>query len=375
MPDVQLSSVTKRFGELTAVDGIDLHILEGQMWTLLGPSGCGKTTTLRMIAGLEDPDAGSIRIGEAAVFDRSRRIDVPSERRDLGMVFQSYAIWPHMTVAQNVAYSLRMRRVGRDEIKRRVAAVLALVGLAGYEETPATNLSGGQQQRVALARSLVFEPRVLLLDEPLSNLDAKLREHMRFELRIMQRRLGVTAIYVTHDQGEALTLSDKVVVMNRGRIEQIGTPEEVYEHPLTRFVAEFIGQANFLDVEAVGPVVGGAAVTAKLRTFSGELPITLPAAAIRVGQPNGAPAKLSLFIRPEKIRLAAPATGSGSADGATQYLPGRIVGRAYLGDHLDYLVATAEGTELSVPAPIGENWAEGSEVSLVVAKKDMALYA
>ena len=373
MPDVELNKVTKRFGELVAVDAIDLHIREGQMWTLLGPSGCGKTTTLRMIAGLEDPDAGSISIGGTAVFDRSRRIDVPSERRELGMVFQSYAIWPHMTVAQNVAYSLRMRRVGREEIKRRVASVLDLVGLAGYQETPATNLSGGQQQRVALARSLIFEPRVLLLDEPLSNLDAKLREHMRFELRIMQRRLGVTAIYVTHDQGEALTLSDRVVVMNRGRIEQIGTPEEVYEHPLTRFVAEFIGQANFLDVEAAGPVVAGAAVTTKLRTFSGELPISLPAGAIRMGVPTGAPAKLSLFIRPEKIRLAAAAAGP--ADDEMQRLPGRIMGRAYLGDHLDYLVATAEGSELNVPAPIGENWPEGSEVSLVIAKKDMALYA
>jgi iron(III) transport system ATP-binding protein len=164
MPDVELSKVTKRFGELVAVDAIDLHIREGQMWTLLGPSGCGKTTTLRMIAGLEDPDAGSIHIGGTAVFDRSRRIDVPSERRELGMVFQSYAIWPHMTVAQNVAYSLRMRRVGRDEIKRRVASVLDLVGLAGYQETPATNLSGGQQQRVALARAIVGNEGLILFD-------------------------------------------------------------------------------------------------------------------------------------------------------------------------------------------------------------------
>jgi iron(III) transport system ATP-binding protein len=371
MPDVELSKVTKRFGDLVAVNAVDLHIEEGQMWTLLGPSGCGKTTSLRMVAGLEDPDEGSIRIGETVVFDRSRRIDVPSERRDLGMVFQSYAIWPHMTVAENVAYSLKMRRVAKDEIKRRVVSSLELVGLKGYEDTPATNLSGGQQQRVALARSLIFEPRVLLLDEPLSNLDAKLREHMRFELRIMQRRLGVTAIYVTHDQGEALTLSDRVVVMNAGRIEQIGTPEQVYEHPVTRFVAEFIGQANFLEVDAPGQLAAGSGVTVKLRTFDGELPIALGADAIRAGGANGSSGKPSLFIRPEKIRFA---TAGESTGPEFQRLPGKVIGRAYLGDHVDYLVATSEGTELNVPAPIDQNWPEGSAVSLVVSRKDMALY-
>jgi iron(III) transport system ATP-binding protein len=370
VPEVDLSRVTKRFGDLVAVNAVDLRIEEGQMWTLLGPSGCGKTTTLRMVAGLEDPDEGSIRIGETVVFDRTRRIDVPSERRDLGMVFQSYAIWPHMTVAENVGYALRMRRVAKDEIRRRTVAVLDLVGLKGYEDTPATNLSGGQQQRVALARSLIFEPRVLLLDEPLSNLDAKLREHMRFELKIMQRRLGVTAIYVTHDQGEALTLSDRVVVMNAGRIEQIGTPEEVYEHPRTRFVAEFIGQANFLEVATAGPLREGEGASVKLRTFDGELTIALGAGAVKT-QSGGA---ASLFIRPEKLRLTAAADRA--LDGQEwQHLPGKVIGRAYLGDHVDYLVATADGTEINVPAPIGQNWPEGSAVAVIVARKDLALYA
>ncbi len=237
MPDIALDNLSKKFGTLVAVDGATLTAADGELLTLLGPSGCGKTTTLRMIAGLEEPSGGSIRIGERVVYDRARGIDVPAEMRGLGMVFQSYAIWPHMTVAENIAYPLRMRHVGRAGRRELVDKVLDLVGLAGLGDKPSTLLSGGQQQRVALARALVFEPALLLLDEPLSNLDAKLREQMRFELRIMQQRVGLTAVYVTHDQEEALTLSDRLVVINHGEIEQIGTPIEVYERsgdPLRR---------------------------------------------------------------------------------------------------------------------------------------------
>ena len=372
MPDVGISGVVKRFGAITAVDGIDLNVQDGEMVTLLGPSGCGKTTTLRMIAGLEEPDAGAIRIGGVPVYDTARRIDVPSERRNLGMVFQSYAIWPHMTVYENVAYPLRMRRVGRGESERRVAAVLQQVDLDGLGDTPATNLSGGQQQRVALARALVFEPRVLLLDEPLSNLDAKLREHMRFELRIMQQRLGVTALYVTHDQEEALTLSDHIIVMNRGRIEQVGTPDEIYEQPATRFVAEFIGKANFIDTAGEAQV-NAAGATVPLATYDGTVTITLDAGAVRSDRRDEPGTGGRLFIRPEKIRIG-PAAASPAGDDGVETIPGRIIGRAYLGDHNEYLVGIRDGVDVRVPTPVEENWQPSADVALRVARKDISLY-
>ncbi len=372
MPEVGISGVAKHFGAITAVDHIDLHVQDGEMVTLLGPSGCGKTTTLRMIAGLEVPDAGSIRIGDVPVYDAAKRIDVPSERRNLGMVFQSYAIWPHMTVYQNVAYPLRMRRMRRDESEDRVATVLHQVGLEGLEKTPATNLSGGQQQRVALARALVFEPRVLLLDEPLSNLDAKLREHMRFALRIMQQRLNVTALYVTHDQEEALTLSDRVVVMNQGRIEQMGTPVEIYEQPATRFVAEFIGKANFL--EAAGEVrVSADGAKVPLATFDGEVTIALDSGTVRADLREGMVKGARLFIRPEKIRIGARSASQPIGNGI-ETIPARIIGRAYLGDHNEYLIGIRDGVDVRVPAAVEENWQEGADVALHIARKDIFLY-
>jgi iron(III) transport system ATP-binding protein len=374
MPDVALTGLVKRFGALTAVDHIDLTVAEGEMVTLLGPSGCGKTTTLRMVAGLEVADAGSIRIGATTVFDRAAGIDVPSERRNLGMVFQSYAIWPHMTVFDNVAYGLRMRGVPMAERRRKVADVLALVGLSGREDTPATNLSGGQQQRVALARALVFEPQVLLLDEPLSNLDAKLREHMRFELRVMQSRVGVTALYVTHDQEEALTLSDRIVVMNEGRIEQAGTPREIYEQPATRFVAEFIGKANFI------PLAGradsdGTSVRVSLATEDGALVLVLPRTALREEAPrggNGADGRSAcLFIRPEKVAIGA--RGAVLGDDHVR-LPARVAGRAYLGDRNEYLLAVGDGVKLRVQAALGQDWAPGQAVDLSVGRSDVLVY-
>ena len=246
---IRLESVTKTFdGHIVAVDEVTLDIEAGEFFSLLGPSGCGKTTSLRMIAGFEMPDSGRVHVGGQDITD------VAVHRRDMGMVFQSYALFPHRTVAENVAFGLRMRDVPKTEIAKRVAAALAQVALTGLEERRPAQLSGGQQQRVALARALVIEPRVLLCDEPLGALDRKLRQQMQFELKELQRRLGVTLVFVTHDQEEALAMSDRIAVMNAGRVEQVGAPTEIYERPRTRFVADFIGEINLLD----DPLNGGA---------------------------------------------------------------------------------------------------------------------
>ena len=246
-PALQLAALSKRFGALTAVDAIDLTVAPGEFVTLLGPSGCGKTTTLNMIAGFIEPDGGSIHLA-------GRRVEaLPPFRRDLGLVFQDYALFPHMTVAENVGFGLRMRRLPRDQIIDRVAEALDLVQLRGLGARRPMQLSGGQRQRVALARALVIRPAMLLLDEPLSNLDLKLREEMREEISSLQRRLRIATVFVTHDQGEALTMSDQIAVMREGRIEQIGTPSEIYECPATRFVASFIGSANLIDTMIVRP--------------------------------------------------------------------------------------------------------------------------
>src|SRR5579885_1265369 len=241
-PSLHVREIVKRFRSVTAVDRVSFDLEQGGVLTLLGPSGCGKTTTLRIVAGFERPDEGEVDIEGRTVVAPARGINVPPEKRGLGMVFQSYAIWPHMTVYENVAYPLVIRRVKSAEIKRRVEETLELVGLQGYGGRPATLLSGGQQQRVALARALVYSPSILLLDEPLSNLDAKLRSQMRIELKRLQQRVSVTVLFVTHDQVEAMSLSTKLAVMNLGKIEQLGTPQEVYEQPATPFVEDFIGR-------------------------------------------------------------------------------------------------------------------------------------
>jgi ABC-type Fe3+/spermidine/putrescine transport system ATPase subunit len=301
---LRLVNVVKRFGAAVAVDGVSLEIEEGCFFTLLGPSGCGKTTLLRVVAGFHTPDAGD-------VFLRDRRIThLPPHARGTAMVFQEYALFPHMTVAENVAYGLRMRRVPPVQARERVARVLELVGLSGHEAKYPHQLSGGQQQRVALARALVVEPEVLLLDEPLSNLDAKLRLRVRDELRELQRRLGQTTVYVTHDQEEALALSDKVAVLNHGRVLQVGTPEEVYRNPASRFVAEFVGLANFVPAEVVAP--------GRVRAGGVELHVD--------GLQGASGRQVVLAVRPEEVRVSQEGT-----DGRPNLLRGRVRSATFLG--------------------------------------------
>ncbi|HXW26481.1 MAG TPA: ABC transporter ATP-binding protein [Xanthobacteraceae bacterium] len=297
-----------------AVRDIDLDVAPGELLTLLGPSGCGKTTTLRMIAGFQAPSAGQILIGDRDVTH------MPANRRDIGFVFQSYALFPHLTVRDNVAYGLRVRRKPAAEIAAAVAAVLTLVGLDGLANRFPSELSGGQQQRVAVARAIVIRPRVLLFDEPLSNLDAKLRTEMRTEIQRLQRTLGITTVYVTHDQEEAMAISDRIAVMNDGRIVQIGTAEALYRRPASTFVAGFLGRANMLP----GIVRG---------STSGELTLKVAGATMRVAcQTAYAPGtRLWVIVRPEKISLAA----GGS-------LPGEIVSRTYLGEKVEYVVRLAD---------------------------------
>ncbi|MSO77359.1 MAG: ABC transporter ATP-binding protein [Alphaproteobacteria bacterium] len=287
MADIRIEGLHRRFGAVEAVDDVSLHIRHGELFTLLGPSGCGKTTLLRMVAGFTDPDQGSIHVGD-------RRIDrLPPHRRDTGMVFQNYAIFPNLTVAGNVAYGLKARRVPPPEIARRVAAALGLVVLDDHGERWPHQLSGGQLQRVALARALVIEPEVLLLDEPLSNLDARLRVEMRGEIRRLQQSLGITAIYVTHDQEEALAISDRVAVMRAGRLEQVGTPTEIYHRPATPFAAQFVGTVNLLQ----GTVVAREGARVRLRI---EDQLLLVPAMVAPGS------GLSIALRPENLRLLTP---------------------------------------------------------------------
>jgi iron(III) transport system ATP-binding protein len=322
---VRLETLRKVFqarggGTVTAVDGVSLEARDGTLVTLLGPSGCGKTTVLRMIAGFETPTAGEIFIGQ------ERITTVPPNKRRTSMVFQSYGLFPHMTVFDNVGYGLRIRRVPGAEIRTRVLSMLELVGLAGTQARLPSQLSGGQQQRVALARALITEPRVLLFDEPLSNLDAKLRVQVRQEIRRLQQRLRITSIYVTHDQDEAMTLSDQIVVMHQGRIEQAGSPEEIYARPRTRFVADFIGRANFLAGRVRAVEDGRAEVEIPL----GRVRVT--AGGFRTGDP------VWLLLRPEAIGLTAPETGRWH---------GQVATTTYLGSEVFYEIAVGPQTLLA----------------------------
>jgi putative spermidine/putrescine transport system ATP-binding protein/spermidine/putrescine transport system ATP-binding protein len=325
MADVELRQVTKAYGRVRAMDAVDLEVRRGEFLSLLGPSGSGKTTTLRVIAGLVEPTSGEVLIG-GRVMTR-----VPVHRRNLAMVFQSYALFPHLSVRENVAFGLEMRGRARVEVARRVAEALALVRLPGFEDRYPHQLSGGQRQRVALARAIVIEPAVLLLDEPLGALDKKLRESMQVELKALQRSLGITTVFVTHDQEEALTLSDRIAVMNDGRIEQLDTPLEVYERPRTRFVSDFIGVTNFLE----GEVTRGDGGTAVLRTGRG-LRVVVPEAALAAGR-----SALTLSLRPEKIALhrERPATSA-------NVFRAVIDNAVYLGTTTHYYLVTDEGERL-----------------------------
>ena len=292
---LEVSQLRKRYDRTDArafaVKEVSFSVQPGEFFTLLGPSGCGKTTTLRSIAGLEMPDEGEIRIAGETVFSSARGVAVPVNRRDIAMVFQSYAIWPHMTVGQNVSFPLEALGVPSAEASRRVARALEMVGLAEFRDRPAPMLSGGQQQRVALARAFVKESRVLLLDEPLSNLDAKLREQMRVELRDLQRRVGTTTIYVTHDQEEAMSLSDRVAVMNDGRVVEVASPRVLYLRPRTRFAAQFVGQADLLDCTVV-------------ETVGEECVVDTPLGRLRASASGPASeGAASILIRPEHIEL------------------------------------------------------------------------
>jgi spermidine/putrescine transport system ATP-binding protein len=320
--EIELQEVTKRFGDVTAVDCVSLSVLRGEFLTLLGPSGCGKTTLLRMIAGFELPDSGCVVLGGREVTQ------LPPHQRDVTTVFQQYALFPHLNVFDNVAFGLERRRVARDVLRRRVAAALEMVRLGGLDERQPSELSGGQQQRVALARALVVEPRVLLLDEPLAALDLKLRKQMQIELKGLQRRLGISFVYVTHDQEEALTMSDRIVVMNAGRIEQTGRAEEIYERPATEFVAGFIGVSNILEgtVEEVTDTlavisIGGARISAH---SYGEKP----------GD------RVRVLIRPEKISI--------SSEVAPDVISGKIESALYLGESTQWRVTIEDRQSLTV---------------------------
>ncbi|MDR7481127.1 MAG: ABC transporter ATP-binding protein [Armatimonadota bacterium] len=341
MPAVRLIDLVKlhRLARqvVRAVDGVSLEAPQGQILTLLGPSGCGKSTTLRCIAGLERPDEGEILFDDRVIFSRARRIFTPPERRNVGMVFQSYAIWPHLSVFENVAYPMEVRRLPRRQVAERVRAVLALVGLEGLEERPAPFLSGGQQQRVALARALVYEPEVLLLDEPLSNLDAKIREVVREDLRALQRRLGITTIYVTHDQLEALALSDVVAVMEAGRVVEVGTPHELYARPQHRFTATFLGEISYLS----GRVVGAGADDVAVLTAAGPLRCAAPG-RVAPGIP------VVVGVRPEHVHLARQRP----PDGLPNAVEGEVVSALFEGTRVKYRLA-AGTLSLLAYGPVG----------------------
>jgi iron(III) transport system ATP-binding protein len=346
--------MTYRSGDTThqAVKGVSIDIKQGQFYTLLGPSGCGKTTTLRCVAGLERPDSGQITVGDEIVYDSAAGIWVAPNNRNIGMVFQSYAIWPHMTVFDNVAFPLRYHKPkpSKAQMREKVLNALQLVQLGGLEDRPAPFLSGGQQQRLALARALVAEPRVLLLDEPLSNLDAKLREEMRLELRELAKRLNVTTLFVTHEQIEALTMSDTMAVMKDGLIVQEGTPTEIYGTPGETFVADFIGKTNFLKAKVVMGSGGDAIRVAKLETPIGPMSCKMAADA-RQGD------AVTIAVRPENVEIKlGAAMGDNSAAGEVDAV-------VYLGNLLDCVV-TVGGEKIRVQLHPSQTLSRGDKVSV-----------
>jgi ABC-type Fe3+/spermidine/putrescine transport system ATPase subunit len=361
---LQLRHVSKLYGSIRAVDRLSVDVQRGEVLTLLGPSGCGKSTTMRLIMGLERCDEGEIVFQGQVVDSAERGLYVPVHKREMGMVFQSYAIWPHMTVYDNVAYPLRVRRMKAGKVRDAVERALDLVGLAGFENRPSPNLSGGQQQRVALARSLVFEPQILLLDEPFSNLDARLREQMRAEVRILQRRLGITVVFVTHDQTEALSLSDRIVVMKAGRVEQVGTPRELYERPGTPAVRDFLGRTVML---------------------AGRVQESLPDSHVVVGLTagqqifaSGATARLAagtpctIAIRPEKVEIQ-PLSAANDASGQNT-LRAKIEVLLFVGDRYEARIALSKDEAIVLYLPSSPQWHEGQDVVLHLPTSDVQVW-
>jgi iron(III) transport system ATP-binding protein len=333
MPDIRIEHISKSFSGTKVLDDVTFTVQDKELVTLLGPSGCGKSTTLLSIAGFQSPDAGRIGCGTDTFFDRDARIDLAAERRNLGMVFQSYAIWPHMTVAQNLAFPLRIRKMSKAAIRERVAEVLDLVELGSLARRYPHQLSGGQQQRVALARAIAYSPAVLLLDEPFSNLDAKLRERARDWLRELQHTLGLTTVFVTHDQDEALSMSDRILVMDGGRILRDATPEETYRQPRVRFVADFLGQCNFL----TGAVTAGPDGNSIVKTAEFADGVTVP--EVHAG-PSG-----TIAVRPEYVEISEPGKPGEPASGS----PGMVTDASFLGDHYQYRVVVGS-VQLTVRA-------------------------
>ena len=340
MATLDLEKLTKRYGAVVSVDAVDLSVAHGEFVCLLGPSGCGKTTTLRMIAGLAEPDAGEIRVG-GRLMSSSRAV-LPPEQRNMSMIFQSYAVWPHMTVRENVAYGLKLKAVPAAEKQSRVAAMLEATRLAALAQRYPAELSGGQQQRVALARALAPKPDILLLDEPLSNLDANLRAEMRYEIRRLHEEFQYTSVYVTHDQVEAMTMADRIVVMNAGRIEQIGTPEEVYERPNSAFVAKFIGGGNVVKVRHVG-----------------DRTVDIGGHALEIGEGDfaGPGRDMAICVKTHDLELVLPTNAT-----ENNVVPGIVRGQAYLGSHRDYIVDI--GQEVLIAAPPELQVMTGSHVGV-----------
>jgi len=357
MAGVRIEGVTKRFGQVRAVDSVDLAIEDGELFFLLGPSGCGKTTLLRMVAGFYDIEEGRI------LFDDTVINDIPAHKRETGMVFQSYALWPHMSVERNVSYGLKTRGLDKAEIARRTKEALASVKMSQYIDRMPNQLSGGQQQRVALARALVLSPKVVLLDEPLSNLDAKLRLEMRSEIRRIHRETGVTIIYVTHDQKEALSMADRLAVINMGRIEQVGTPQEVYNRPANPFVAGFIGETNFLD----GEVAGSAGGLVSVRTAVGDLKSSTAPEGLAKGD------RVVCSIRPESLHLVYG--NSGYPTEGKNIIEMVVKDRMYLGE-MDQYQLDAKGVHFAAIElnKRGKGVAEGESAKVAISPKDVLVF-
>ena len=347
MAIVSIRRLSKQFAEAAAVDKLDLDIADGEFVSLLGPSGCGKTTTLRLLAGFLQPDGGEIRVGDKVVSSPS--VLVPPERRTMSMIFQSYAVWPHMTVAQNVAYGLKFKKLAKQQSQEKVNKLLALVRLADMKERYPAELSGGQQQRVALARALVVEPQILLMDEPLSNLDANLREEMRFEIRRLHEQIKITTVYVTHDQAEAMATSDRIAVLDHGRLIQVGGPAEIFDRPKTRFVAEFVGKANILRGRLNGD--GRSVLCDGVKIRLAEVGASAPASDVAV------------CLRPHHIKFVSGDDAARQhADQGYNLFAGVIRRAIYFGDAIDYTVEVAPQKFLRVIAPPSQRFGLGESI-------------